>query len=318
MNTAPMRPLYPPIEPCDNGMLDVGDGHSLRYEVSGNPGGRPVLFLHGGPGSGCKPEQRGFFDPAQWRIVLFDQRGAGGSTPAGFLLANTTQHLVADIEALRHHLGVDHWVVFGGSWGSTLALAYAAAHPGACTGLILRGIWLARRQDIAWWMYDVRRVFPEHWAAFVGHLDPGERDDVVAAYGRRLADPDPAVHMPAAVAWRGYDQQLSSLRPAADDLAPPGPQTLAVARIAQHYVRHQAFLAEGELLRGVERFRHLPGVIIHGRYDMIAPVDGAIALAKAWPQARLVIVDDGSHSTSETGIRNALLHAVDGMAGGCG
>ena len=318
MNTAPMRPLHPPIEPYDNGMLDVGDGHHLRYEVSGNPGGRPVLFLHGGPGSGCKPEQRGFFDPAHWRIVLFDQRGAGGSTPSGSLLANTTQHLVGDIEALRRQLGVDRWVVFGGSWGSTLALAYAAAHPDACSGLILRGVWLARRQDIAWWMHDVRRVFPEHWEAFVGHLDPAERDDVIAAYGRRLSNPDPAVHMPAAMAWRGYDQKLSSLRPAADDLAPPGPQTLAVARIAQHYVRHQAFLAEGELLRGVDRFRHLPGVIIHGRYDMIAPVDGAIALARAWPQARLVIVDDGSHSTSETGIRNALLQAVDDLAGGRG
>ena len=176
-----MRPLHPPIEPYHTDMLDVGDGHRLRYEVSGNPDGRPVLFLHGGPGSGCKPEQRGFFHPQHWRIVLFDQRGAGGSTPSGSLVANTTQHLVADIETLRCHLGITRWLVFGGSWGSTLALAYAAAHAQACAGLILRGIWLARRQDIAWWMHDVRRVFPEHWEAFVGHLDPAERGDVVAA-----------------------------------------------------------------------------------------------------------------------------------------
>jgi proline iminopeptidase len=310
----PMRPLHPHVEPHAHGMLDVGDGHRLRYEVSGNPDGQPVLFLHGGPGSGCKPEHRRFFDPRRWRIVLFDQRGAGGSTPSGSLVANTTQHLVADIETLRRHLGIARWVVFGGSWGSTLGLAYAAAHPGSCAGLILRGIWLARRRDIDWWMRGVRRIFPEYWEAFVGHLDPAERADVVAAYGRRLADPDPAIHMPAAVAWRGFDQKLSSLRPAADDVAPPGSQTLAVARIEQHYVRNEAFLAEGELLRGVARFRHVPGVILHGRYDMIAPVDGAIALARAWPEAECRIIEDGSHSTGEPGMRNALLGAVDRFA----
>jgi proline iminopeptidase len=311
----PMRPLHPHVEPHAHGMLDVGDGHRLRYEVSGNPDGQPVLFLHGGPGSGCKPEHRRFFDPRRWRIVLFDQRGAGGSTPSGSLVANTTQHLVGDIETLRRHLGIARWVVFGGSWGSTLGLAYAAAHPGSCAGLILRGIWLARRRDIDWWMRGVRRIFPEYWEAFVGHLDPAERADVVAAYGRRLADPDPAIHMPAAVAWRGFDQKLSSLRPAPGDVAPPGPQTLAVARIEQHYVRNEAFLGDGELLRGVERFRHVPGVILHGRYDMIAPIDGAIALARAWPEADLRIIEDGSHSTSEPGMRNALLDAVDRFAG---
>jgi proline iminopeptidase len=310
----PMRPLHPHVEPHAHGMLDVGDGHRLRYEVSGNPDGQPVLFLHGGPGSGCKPEHRRFFDPRRWRIVLFDQRGAGGSTPSGSLVANTTQHLVGDIETLRRHLGIARWVVFGGSWGSTLGLAYAAAHPGSCAGLILRGIWLARRRDIDWWMRGVRRIFPEYWEAFVGHLDPAERADVVAAYGRRLADPDPAIHMPAAVAWRGFDQKLSSLRPAPGDVAPPGPQTLAVARIEQHYVRNEAFLGDGELLRGVERFRHVPGVILHGRYDMIAPVDGAIALARAWPEAECRIIEDGSHSTGEPGMRNALLGAVDRFA----
>jgi proline iminopeptidase len=309
-----VRDLHPPIEPHLQGRLAVGDGHELHYEVSGNPQGRPVLFLHGGPGSGCKPEHRRFFDPLAWRIVLLDQRGAGRSTPSGSLVANTTQHLVADIEALRQCLGIARWVVFGGSWGSTLGLAYAAAHPGACAGMILRGIWLARRRDIDWWMRGVRRIFPEYWEEFVGLLDPHERADVVAAYGRRLADPDPAIHMPAAVAWRGFDQKLSSLRPAPGDVAPAGQLTLAVARIEQHYVRHEAFLAEGELLRGVDRFRHVPGVILHGRYDMIAPIDGAIALARAWPEARLQIIEDGSHSTAEPAMRKALLDAVDAFA----
>ncbi|MEY4680521.1 MAG: prolyl aminopeptidase [Alphaproteobacteria bacterium] len=306
--------LHPPIEPHETGRLDVGDGHDLYFEVSGNPRGRPVLFLHGGPGSGCKPEHRRFFDPRRWRIVLFDQRGAGRSTPSGSLVANTTRHLVADIEALRRRLGIARWVVFGGSWGSTLGLAYAAAHPGSCAGLVLRGIWLARRRDIDWWMRGVRRIFPEYWEEFVGHLPPGDRDDPVAGYGRRLADPDPAIHMPAAIAWRGFDQKLSSLRPVEGDVAPPGPQTLAVARIEQHYVRHEAFLEEGELLRGVDRFRHVPGIILHGRYDMIAPIDGAVALARAWPEARFTIVEDGSHSTAEPAMRAALLAAVDGLA----
>ncbi len=310
-----MVALHPPIEPHETGRLDVGDGHELYYEVSGNPNGRPVLFLHGGPGSGCKPEHRRFFDPRRWRIVLFDQRGAGRSTPSGSLVANTTQHLVADIEALRQRLGVARWVVFGGSWGSTLGLAYAAAHPSSCAGLVLRGIWLARRRDIDWWMRGVRRIFPEYWEEFVGHLPPAARDDPVAGYGRLLADPDPAIHMPAAIAWRGFDQKLSSLRPVEGDVAPAGPQTLAVARIEQHYVRHEAFLREGELLRGVGRFRHVPGIILHGRYDMIAPIDGAVALARAWPEASFTIIEDGSHSTAEPAMRAALLAAVDGLAG---
>lgn len=310
-----MRDLFPPVEPFSTGQLQVGDGHVLHYEQAGNPDGRPVLFLHGGPGSGCRPEHRRFFDPDRWRIVLFDQRGAGRSTPSGSLVANTTAHLVADIEALRARLGISRWVLFGGSWGSTLALAYAAAHPAACAGLILRGVWLARPRDIDWWMRGVRRIFPEYWEAFVGHLGPGERDDPVASYGRLLADPDPAIHMPAAIAWRGFDQKLSSLLPATDDPAPPGPQTLAVARIEQHYVANRAFLADGELLRGVARFRGVPGAILHGRYDMIAPVDGAIALSRAWPEARLRIIEDGSHSTAEPAMRTALLDASDAFAG---
>jgi proline iminopeptidase len=301
--------LYPAIEPHQQGMLPVGDGHSLYYEVSGNPKGKPVLFLHGGPGSGTKPEQRRFFDPERYRIVLFDQRGAGRSTPSGSLDANTTRHLVADIEMLRRHLGVTRWVVFGGSWGSTLALAYAGAHPEACVALIVRGIWLARRRDIDWWIYGLKRIYPDYWEEFAGHLHPWERDDIVEAYLRRLHDPDPAIHMPAAVAFRSFDQRCSTLLPAADPVQ-PGPKTLAVARIEVHYVRHAAFLEDGELLRGIGRFRHVPGVIIHGRYDMIAPIDGAFALARAWPEAQFTVVEGASHSTADPGVLAALLKAT--------
>jgi proline iminopeptidase len=281
------RALYPEIEPYESGMLEVGDGHALYYEQSGNPKGKPVVFLHGGPGSGTQPSQRRFFDPARYRIVLFDQRGAGRSTPSGSLEANTTAHLVQDIETLRRHLGIARWVVFGGSWGSTLALAYAGAHPEACVALVVRGIWLARKRDIAWWIYGLNRIFPDYWEDFAGHLQPWERDDLVEGYRRRLLDPDPKVHMPAAIAWRAFDQRVSTLLPQPHDPAPAGPRTLAVSRIEAHYVAREAFLDDGELLRGVSRFRHVPGAIIHGRYDMIAPVDGAFALARAWPEAHI-------------------------------
>lgn len=308
------RALYPEIEPYDTGMLAVGDGHALYYEQSGNPKGRPVVFLHGGPGSGTQPQQRRFFDPARYRIVLFDQRGAGRSTPSGSLEANTTRHLVEDIETLRRHLGIASWVVFGGSWGSTLALAYAGAHPGACTALVVRGIWLARRRDIAWWIYGLDRIFPDYWEDFAGHLPPWERADLVEGYRRRLLDPDPKIHMPAAIAWRAFDQRVSTLLPQEHDPAPAGPRTLAVARIEAHYVAHEAFLEEGELLRGIARFRHVPGVIVHGRYDMIAPIDGAFALARAWPEAKFVLVEGESHSAADPGIRSALLEATDRFA----
>lgn len=312
--TSSPRDLYPEIEPHESGMLAVGDGHALYYEVSGNPTGKPVVFLHGGPGSGTQPSQRRFFDPARYRIVLFDQRGAGRSTPSGALEANTTAHLVQDIETLRRHLGIARWVVFGGSWGSTLALAYAGAHPDACVAVVVRGIWLARKRDIAWWIYGLNRIFPDYWEAFAGHVSPWERDDLVEAYRRRLLDPDPAIHMPAAISWRAFDQRVSTLLPREDDPAPAGPRTLAVARIEAHYVAHLAFLDDGELLRGIGRFRHVPGVIIHGRYDMIAPIDGAFALARAWPEATFVLAEGESHSTADPIIRTALLDATDRFA----
>jgi len=310
----PSGELYPAIEPYETGMLPVGDGHTLYYEVSGNPQGKPALFLHGGPGSGTQPLQRRFFDPARYRIVLFDQRGAGQSTPSGSLVANTTQHLVQDIETLRRHLGIARWLVLGGSWGSTLALAYAGVHPEACVALVVRGIWLGRKRDIDWWIYGLSRIYPDYWEAFASHLHPWERDDIVEGYGRRLDDPDPQIHMPAAIAWRSFDQRCSALLPKTNDPAPAGPRTLAVARIENHYVRHLAFLEDGELLRGVGRFRKVPGVIIHGRYDMIAPIEGAFALARAWPEAAFTLAEGESHDIGDPGIRRALLEATDRFA----
>ena len=277
--------LYPEIEPYETGFLPVAGGHVLAYELCGNPGGRPVVFLHGGPGAGCWSVHRRFFDPSAYRIVLFDQRGAGRSTPTACIDANTTADLVGDIETLRRHLRVRRWVVFGGSWGSTLALAYAAAHADACRALVLRGVWLCRRSDVQWWFEDLRRFFPEHWHAFVSHIPESERANLLEAYFRRLMDADPAVHMPAAVAWATYEMRCETLLPRADAQEPPSPSTLAMARIEAHYLRHRSFLKEGELLDAVPRFRHVPGAIVHGRYDMLCPIDGACALAEAWSAA---------------------------------
>lgn len=307
--------LYPPMEPYDSGFLTVSGGHRLAYELCGNPSGRPVIFLHGGPGAGCTPTHRRFFDPSAYRIVLLDQRGAGRSTPAASLIENTTGHLVADIECLRRHLDITRWIVFGGSWGSTLALAYAAAHPAACRALVLRGVWLCRPVDIEWWFEQLRLVHPEHWGEFAGHIPPEERHDLLAAYLRRLLDPDPSVHMPAALAWEKYEMGCSTLLPAPDDHRLPRDRILQLARIEAHYMHHRCFLRENELIDAVPRFRHLPGVIVHGRYDMLCPVEGAVALAAAWPEATLSIVADAGHSAAEPAIRRQLVAAMDGLRG---
>jgi len=306
--------LYPAIEPYETGMLDVGDGHRLFYELSGNPNGKPVVFLHGGPGSGCTPDHRRFFDPARYRIVLFDQRGAGRSLPTASIENNTTQHLVADIERLRRHLGIARWVVFGGSWGSTLGLAYIAAHPEACVAIALRGIWLCRKPDLDWWLYGLRTVFTETWDAFAGYLPEAERGDLLENYFRRLIDPDPAVHMPAAVAWKTYESRCTTLIPSAGAEKPPTPRTLAMSRIEAHYIRHMAFLGQTELLDALPRFRHVPAVIVHGRYDMICPAEGAVTLHRAWPEAGFTMVPDAGHSAMEPGIRRALVAATDRFA----
>lgn len=302
--------LYPDIEPYATGVLDVSDGYTLPFELCGNPQGLPAVVFHGGPGAGCTPTHRRYFDPSVYKIVLFDQRGAGRSTPYAGIEHNTTAKLVEDIEVLRAHLGIDRWVVFGGSWGSTLGLAYAAAHPQTCLALILRGIWLCRPEDEVWWFESIRSVFPEYWRDFASHIPLGERGDLLGAYLRRLTDPDPAIHMPAAVAWDAYETRCSTLLPPETPEWEEAPR-LSMARIEAQYMRHAVFMGAGELLASVPRFRHVPGVIIHGRYDMLCPVEAAFALADAWPEARLEIVPDAGHSAMEPGIRRSLVAATD-------
>ena len=309
------EPLYPPIEPLETGGLALDDPHVMYWEVCGNPAGRPALFLHGGPGAGLSPDHRRFFDPAHYRVVLFDQRGSGRSTPLGELRDNTTQHLIADIEALRENLGIDQWLVFGGSWGSTLALAYAEAHPERVLGLVLRGIFLARAHEAEWFMTGMGRFFPEHHRRFLEALPEAERGDPLANYYRRIADPDPAVHRPAARAWSVYEGACATLMPSAETVAAFAEDTMALglARLESHYFVNRCFLEEGQLLRDLGRIRHLPAVIVQGRYDVICPPATAQELADAWPEAEFVIVPDAGHSAVEPGIKHALVAATDRM-----
>jgi proline iminopeptidase len=316
-DTSPNRipVLFPEIEPYANGMLAVDGLHTLYWETCGNPRGVPVVFLHGGPGSGSLPHHRRFFDPAFWRIVLFDQRGAGRSVPLAEIRDNTTPHLVADLERLRRHLGVERWLVFGGSWGSTLALAYAETHPNRCLGLVLRGIFLARPAELDWFIHGMRQVFPEAWRAFAHFLPEAERGDLLGNYHRRLTDPDPSVHHPAARAWDTYESACSTLLPPGEGSPRFETDTvaLAIARIEAHYFVHRAFLADDQLLRGLDRIRHLPCTIVQGRYDVVCPMVTADALAQAWPQAELVVVPDAGHSVREPGITRELVAAVERM-----
>ena len=307
--------LYPEIDPYQHGRLSVDSLHTLYWETCGRASGVPVVYLHGGPGGGCLPYHRRFFDPAFWRIVLFDQRGAGRSSPSAMVERNTTQDLVADLEALRTHLGIERWLVFGGSWGATLALAYAQAHPQRCLGLVLRGIFLARPTELDWFLHGMRNVFPEAWRAFAEFLPESERDDLLASYHRRLTDPDPAVHLPAAHAWDRYEGACSTLLPAGEPSAKPDSDAaaLAIARIEAHYFVHDAFLGEDELLANVGRIRHLPCTIVQGRYDIVCPPVTADALARAWPEAEYIVVADAGHSVREPGITRELVAAVRRM-----
>ena len=307
------RDLYPPIEPFETGRLERDPPHALYWEQSGRPDGQPVVFLHGGPGAGASPEHRRFFDPAHYRIVVFDQRGAGRSNPLGELSANTTPHLIADIEALRERLGVERWLVFGGSWGSTLAIAYAEAHPERVTGLVLRGIFLCRKKEIDWFLYGMRWIFPEIWRRFAEGVPEAERGDLLGAYHRRLVDPDPEVHMPAARAWSTYEGACSTLRPSPETVAAFGEDTMALglARIEAHYFKNGIFLEDGALLDNVERMRRIPGTIVQGRYDVVCPIATADEFARAWPEADYVIVPDAGHSAMEPGIRRALVAATE-------
>jgi proline iminopeptidase len=305
--------LFPPLEPYTTGMLPLDSHHTMYWEQSGNPQGVPILFLHGGPGAGATPTHRRFFDPQHYRIVVYDQRGAGRSLPLGSLKDNTMRHLVADIEALRRHLGIDRWAVFGGSWGSTLALGYAEAHPEHCRGLVLRGIFLCRRHEIDWFLYGMRTVYPEAWRAFAGFIPEAERSDLLAAYYRRLVDSDPAQHMPAARAWSTYEGACSTLLPSPDTVAAFGEDRMALglARIEAHYFRYEVIPPADDLVAHAARLRHLPGAIVQGRYDMVCPIVGADELARAWPEAEYVIVPDAGHSAMEPGIRSQLVAATE-------
>lgn len=303
--------LYPPIEPYDNGMLAVDGLHSLYWETVGNPLGVPVLFLHGGPGGGCSAEHRRFFDPQFFRAVLFDQRGAGSSTPLGEARANTTQQLIDDIEMLRDYLGVDRWLVFGGSWGSTLGLAYGQAHPQRCAGFVLRGIFLGRQSEIDWFLSGMRQIFPEAWQKFVAPIPDAERDDLLHAYLKRLFDADPRVHVPAARAWSEYEGACSTLLPNPDLLKHFANEALALARLEAHYFAHRCFLGPDQLLKNVDRIRRIPASIVQSRYDIVCPIANADELARAWPEARYVVVPDAGHSVWEEGVRAAVLAEVE-------
>jgi proline iminopeptidase len=307
------RKPYPEIEPYRKGELAVGDGHVCYVEESGNREGIPVVFLHGGPGAGAVPAHRRFFDPAHYRIVIFDQRGAGRSAPLGETAHNTTPHLVADMEALREHLGVHRWLVFGGSGGSTLALAYGEAHPDRCLGFVLRGIFLCRRHEIDWFLYGMRRFFPHEWRAFAGHLPEAEQGDLLRGYHRLLMDPDPEVHMPAARAWSVYEGACSTLRPSPETVAAFADDrtALGLARIEAHYFINGIFLPEGALLGNVARLHGLPAIIVQGRYDVVCPIATADELVRAWPGIDTVIVPDAGHSAMEPAIRAALVAATE-------
>ena len=305
--------LFPDIQPYETGRLAVCTPHHLYWEQSGNPNGVPVIFLHGGPGAGAVPAHRRFFDPHYYRIVIFDQRGSGRSTPLGNLTKNTTDHLVSDIELLRKHLAVKSWFVFGGSWGSSLALAYAETHPEHCLGLVLRGIFLCRKEEIDWFINGMQKLFPEAWAEFATHLPKQERNDLLQHYYHRLIDPDPDIHIPAALAWSRYESSCSTLRPSSDSHSsfPEPNQALGLARIEAHYFVNECFMEEGALLRNANRLKGLPGVIVQGRYDAICPVVSAVELSRAWPSAVLKIVTDAGHSAMEPGIRRELITAME-------
>ena len=309
--------LFSPIEPHDSGRLELDDTHSMYWEVSGNPTGRPVVFLHGGPGAGAGPDHRRFFDPRHYRIVVFDQRGAGRSTPLGAVKNNSTQHLIADMERLRDHLGIMRWHVFGGSWGSTLALAYAQAHPERVSALVVRGIFLGSAAEIDWFLFGMARVFPENWRNFAAAVPEEERGDLMAAYRKRLFDPDPKVHRPAARAWSVYEGSCSTLLPSPQTVAAFGEErhALGLSRIEAHYFENHVFLEEDALMKGLDRIRNIPAVIVQGRYDMVCPIATADALHRAWPEADYLVVPDAGHSAMEPGIRRALVAATERFKG---
>jgi proline iminopeptidase len=313
-----LRTFYPPIEPYASGHLDVGDGHSIYWERCGTPGAKPAVFLHGGPGGGFSATHRRLFDPARYDVLLFDQRGCGKSTPHAELEANTTWHLVADIERLREMTGVEKWQVFGGSWGSTLSLAYAQTHPERVSELILRGIFTIRKVEIDWYyQHGASLIHPDKWESFVALIPEDERDDLVAAYRKRLTSEDKQTRVAAAKAWSLWEGETVTLLPSAayTDTFGGDEFALAFARIENHYFTHGGWMDDGQLLQNADRLKGIPGVIVHGRYDIACPPQTAWELHRAWPEAEFHLVEGASHTFDEPGILDQLIRATDGFAG---
>ncbi len=313
-----LRTLYPEIEPFETGMLDVGDGHTVYWERVGTKGAKPAVFLHGGPGGGISPKQRRQFDPKLYDVILFDQRGCGRSTPYASLENNTTWHLVADIERLRQMCGFDKWLVFGGSWGSTLALAYAETHPERVSELVVRGIYTLTRAELEWYyQFGVSEMFPDKWERFQAPIPEAERGDMMAAYRKILTGNDRRKQSEAAIAWSSWEGQTITLLPepeTSDAFAEPD-YALAFARIENHYFVHGGWFEEGQLLRDAGRLKDIPGVIVHGRYDMPCPMKYAWALHKVWPKAEFFPVEGAGHAFTEPGILDRLIYATDKFAG---
>ena len=313
-----LRDLFPEAKPYRSGFLKVSNLHTIHFEECGNPRGKPLVFLHGGPGGGIEPVYRRYFNPKKWRIVLHDQRGCGKSTPFSELRENTTWNLVADIEKLREHLGIDRWVVFGGSWGSTLSLAYAETHPDRCKALVLRGIFLLRRSELRWfYQQGASEIFPDAWEQYLAPIPPRERGDMMKAYYKRLISPDRRVRQKAARAWSIWEGSTSKLffDPKLVKKFGGGRFADAFARIEAHYFVNRGFIkADDQLLRDVRKIRRIPGVIVQGRYDVVCPIRSAWDLHRAWPEAKLVIVPNAGHSMTEPGIRSALIEETERFA----
>ncbi len=308
-----LRKLYPPIDPFASGYLQVDNGHTLYWEQCGNPDGVPIVFLHGGPGGRSTPSHRRFFDPDFYRIILLDQRGCGKSEPFASIKGNTPDALVSDLEALRNHLKIDKWHVFGGSWGSTLALLYAVTHPERCISMIIRGVFLMEQKEIDWFIHGIKTVFPEAHGRFQGFLPDDEQDDILNAYYQRLTHPDPNIHMPAARIWSHYEESCAMMFPEGQHGYDPAldAHNLCIARLEAHYFRHHVISEDNSILKKIDRIRHIPAVIVQGRYDMITPVVTAHCLHKHWPEADLVVVPDGGHAAGDPPIRARLLDATD-------
>ena len=308
----PEHSLFPPIAPEATHRIDVGNGHDLYVEDCGNPDGIPVVFLHGGPGAGSSPLHRRMFDPDLFRVILFDQRGSGQSRPFGEVENNTTQDLIADIEKIRTFFGIEKWIVFGGSWGSTLGLVYGITHPERCYGFVLRGIFLGTQAEIDWFLYDMGKFFPEAWDRFINAIPEAERGDLLKAYSKRLMSESPSLYITAAEQWSAYENSCATLQ---SGLRGGGGRiAISLARTEAHYFTHKCFLEDGYILDNIGTIAHLPAIIVQGRHDVICPPHSASNLAKRWSNVDLVMVDDAGHSALEPGILAALLSGLSRIA----